>query len=29
MTNHGQKQDYEAMEPSKKKNILRKESSEG
>ena len=27
--NHRQKQDYEAMEPSKKKKILRKETSEG
>ena len=29
MKNHRQKQDYEAMEPSKKKNILRKETSKG
>ena len=29
MKNHRQKQDYEAMEPSKKKYILRKETSDG
>ena len=29
MKNHRQKQDYEAMEPSKKKYILRRETSEG
>ena len=29
MKNHRQKQDHEAMEPSKKTSILRKETSEG
>lgn len=29
MKNHRQKQEFEAMEPSKKKYIIRKETSEG